>query len=43
MTAGGLIFIGASMDERLRAYDIETGRALWPTRLPRAGIATPMT
>jgi quinoprotein glucose dehydrogenase len=43
VTAGGLIFIGASMDGRFRAVDIETGKELWSTKLPRAGIATPMT
>ena len=43
VTASGLIFIGASMDQRFRAIDIETGKELWQTRLPRAGIATPMT
>jgi quinoprotein glucose dehydrogenase len=43
VTAAGLIFIGASMDQRLRAIDIETGKELWQSKLPRAGIATPMT
>jgi quinoprotein glucose dehydrogenase len=43
VTASGLVFIAASMDSRFRAFDIETGRVLWETRLPRAGIATPMT
>jgi quinoprotein glucose dehydrogenase len=43
LTAGGLVFIGAAMDERLRAFDVETGRELWSGGLPYAGIATPMT
>jgi quinoprotein glucose dehydrogenase len=43
VTASGLIFIGASMDSRFRAVDIESGKELWSTKLPRAGIATPMT
>ena len=42
-TAGGLIFIAAGMDERLRAIDIENGRDVWSARLPAGGQATPMT
>ena len=42
-TASGLVFIGASMDARFHAFDIETGRELWRTKLPFAGMATPMT
>ena len=42
-TASGLVFIGASMDARFHAFDIETGRELWKTKLPLAGMATPMT
>ncbi|HEX4932783.1 MAG TPA: PQQ-binding-like beta-propeller repeat protein, partial [Gemmatimonadaceae bacterium] len=42
-TAGGLIFIAAGMDERLRAIDIETGRDVWSAPLPAGGQATPMT
>lgn len=41
-TAGGLVFIGAAMDDYLRAYDIETGEELWKGRLPAGGQATPM-
>ena len=43
VTAGGLIFIAATMDQKLRAFDIETGRELWAGELPYAGMATPMT
>ena len=43
VTAGGLVFIGAAMDDCLRAFDIETGRELWKGRLPAGGQATPMT
>ena len=43
VTAGGLIFIGAAMDDYLRAFDIETGEELWKARLPAGGQATPMT
>jgi quinoprotein glucose dehydrogenase len=42
-TAGGLIFIGATMDDYLRAFDVETGKELWKGRLPAGGQATPMT
>lgn len=43
ITASGLIFIGASMDDYLRAFDIDTGEELWKGRLPAGGQATPMT
>jgi quinoprotein glucose dehydrogenase len=43
VTDGGLIFIGAAMDNYLRAFDVETGRELWKGRLPAGGQATPMT
>jgi quinoprotein glucose dehydrogenase len=42
-TAGGLVFIGATMDERFRAFDIETGEELWEAFTPTASMATPMT
>ncbi len=40
-TASGLIFIGAALDDYLRAFDARTGAELWTGRLPAAGIATP--
>ncbi len=43
ITAGGLVFIGAAMDDYLRAFDVETGVELWKGRLPAGGQATPMT
>jgi quinoprotein glucose dehydrogenase len=43
ISAGGLVFIAASMDDRLRAFDIESGRLLWQENLPAGGQATPMT
>jgi quinoprotein glucose dehydrogenase len=42
-TAGGVVFIGASLDRLLHAFDIETGRELWRGALPAAAKATPMT
>jgi quinoprotein glucose dehydrogenase len=43
VTAGGLVFIGATNDSRFRAFDKDTGEELWVTRLPASGHATPMT
>ncbi len=43
VTAGGLVFIGATGDERLRAFDTETGAELWSTPLPTSAHASPMT
>ena len=41
ITAGGLVFIGASLDRRLHAYDIGDGRELWSGPLPESAKATP--
>ena len=43
ITRGGLIFIGASLDHRFRAYDLYSGEELWSAKLPAPGNATPMT
>lgn len=43
VTAGGLIFIGATKDEMFRAFDKRTGELLWQTKLPAGGYATPAT
>jgi quinoprotein glucose dehydrogenase len=43
VTAGGLVFIAASKDEHLRAFDRKTGKELWKAKLPAAGYATPAT
>jgi quinoprotein glucose dehydrogenase len=43
VTAGGLVFIGAAMDNYLRAFDAKTGAELWKGRLPAGGQATPMS
>jgi quinoprotein glucose dehydrogenase len=43
VTAGGVVFIGAAMDDYLRAFDAESGEELWKGRLPAGGQATPMT
>jgi quinoprotein glucose dehydrogenase len=43
VTAGGLVFIGATKDEKFRAFDKRTGQMLWETSLPAGGYATPAT
>ncbi len=43
VTAGGLVFIAATRDERIRAFDKDTGRILWEYQLPAGGFATPIT
>ncbi len=42
-TASGLAFVGASADEMFRAFDTQSGKELWSTRLPFSAHATPMT
>ncbi|TAA63200.1 glucose/quinate/shikimate family membrane-bound PQQ-dependent dehydrogenase [Shinella sp. JR1-6] len=43
ITKGGVAFLGAAVDDYLRAYDLTSGRQLWEARLPAGGQATPMT
>jgi len=43
VTATGLIFIGATADARLRAYETASGRQLWEYRAPSSAMSTPMT
>ncbi|MFO1304974.1 MAG: pyrroloquinoline quinone-dependent dehydrogenase [Burkholderiales bacterium] len=43
VTAGGLVFIAATMDKKIRAFDLATGEKKWEARLPAFGMATPMT
>ncbi|MGB3588068.1 MAG: PQQ-binding-like beta-propeller repeat protein, partial [Tunicatimonas sp.] len=40
-TAGGLVFVGATMDEKFRAFNKQTGEILWEVQLPAGGYATP--
>ncbi len=42
-TAGGLVFVGASIDRRFHALDIDTGKELWTAELPASAHAMPMT
>jgi len=43
VTAGGLVFIAASKDEKIRAFDRKDGKLLWEADLPASGFATPAT
>ena len=43
VTAGGLVFIGAAMDERFHASDKATGKLLWEFQMEAGGYATPAT
>ncbi len=43
VTASGVVFIAAAMDDKLRAFDVATGKELWQAPLPAGGQATPMT
>ena len=40
-TAGGLVFIAATLDEKMRAFDSKTGKELWSNQLNAGGYATP--
>lgn len=42
-TAGNILFVGATADNYLRAYNMTNGEKLWEGRLPAGGQATPMT
>lgn len=43
VTAGGLVFIGYTLDDKFRAFDLQTGEVVWKTELPAAGTAVPVT
>ncbi len=43
ITAGGLVFIGATQDDRFRAFDLISGEELWSYRLPAGSFALPMS
>ena len=43
VTGGGIVFLGATLDPFLKAYDVETGALLWKGKLPTSARATPMT
>jgi len=41
VTAGGLVFIAATRDGKIRAFNKRTGQLIWQADLPAAGFATP--
>jgi quinoprotein glucose dehydrogenase len=43
VTAGSLVFIGATNDRRFRAFDAKSGQELWEAKLEANAHATPMT
>ncbi|MBT8289679.1 MAG: PQQ-binding-like beta-propeller repeat protein [Muriicola sp.] len=43
ITAGGILFIAATKDEKFRAFHMRSGELLWETDLPAGGYATPAT
>ena len=43
VTAGGLVFIAATLDRFIRGFDAQTGEEIWTQRLPFTGNSTPMT
>ena len=43
VTAGGIVFIGATTDKFLRAFDASSGEEIWRQRLPYTANATPIT
>lgn len=42
-TAGGVAFLSGTLDDYLRAYDVNNGNEIWKARLPAGGQATPMS
>jgi quinoprotein glucose dehydrogenase len=43
VTAGGVVFIGATTDKFIRGFDVETGEEIWRARLPYTANSTPVT
>ncbi|MEE2732061.1 MAG: pyrroloquinoline quinone-dependent dehydrogenase [Pseudomonadota bacterium] len=43
VTAGGLIFIGYSLDDTMKAFDLNSGELLWEGDLPAAGTSVPIS
>lgn len=43
VTKGGLVFIAATPDEKIRAFDKNSGKMVWESKLPAAGFASPAT
>ena len=43
ITASGLVFVAATPDNLIRAFDSDSGEELWRGELPASGRATPMS
>jgi quinoprotein glucose dehydrogenase len=43
ITAGGLVFIGATLDGFIRAFDVTNGHEVWKAKLPSSARSMPMT
>jgi quinoprotein glucose dehydrogenase len=43
VTAGGLVFVASTKDEKIRAFDKRDGHVLWQYRLDAGGYAAPST
>jgi quinoprotein glucose dehydrogenase len=43
VTAGGLVFVGATDDRRFRAFDAKSGKELWSAKLAQNAAAVPIT
>jgi quinoprotein glucose dehydrogenase len=43
ITKGGVLFIAATKDEKIRAFNMKTGAKIWEDQLPAGGYATPIT
>ncbi len=43
LTASGLAFVGATDDNRFRAFETKTGKEIWTGKLPASAEATPIT
>ena len=43
VTAGGLVFVAGTLDRRLHAFDVDTGKEVWRAELPASAHALPMT
>lgn len=43
VTAGGLVFCGGTLDNKIRAFDSHTGIELWSYKLPFGGFSPPAT
>ncbi len=43
VTAGGLVFIGATNDSRFRGFDAKSGKELWVAKMDHNANADPIT